>query len=76
MAQQKWSDLAPGQQRLILVAGSIQVVLAASAWLDLSRRPAEQVRGPKPLWAVVSAANTLGALSYFWWGRRRSGAAA
>jgi hypothetical protein len=75
MAKQKWSDLAPAQQRLILVAGSIQVVLAVSAWLDLSRRPAEQVRGPKPLWAVASAANTLGSLSYFWWGRRRGAAA-
>ncbi|HEX5113938.1 MAG TPA: PLDc N-terminal domain-containing protein [Pseudonocardiaceae bacterium] len=76
MAKQKWSDLAPAERRLIVVAGSIQVALAVSAWIDLFRRPAGQVNGSKPLWAAAIAVNTIGPLSYFRWGRRRSGAAA
>jgi type II secretory pathway component PulM len=76
MAKQRWGDLAPRQRRLIIVAGAIQLVLAVTAWVDLARRPAARVRGPKPVWAVVAAANTVGSLAYFRWGRRRSGAAA
>jgi phospholipase D-like protein len=74
--KQKWGDLSPARRRLIVVAGSIQVGLAVGAWIDLSRRPAERVNGPKPLWAAAIAVNTIGPLSYFRWGRRRTGAVA
>lgn len=70
--KQRWRDLTPARQRLIITAGTIQVALAVIAWIDLLRRPAAQVRGRKRLWAVAIAVNTLGPLSYFRWGRRRS----
>jgi hypothetical protein len=51
--------------------GAVQVSLAAAAWTDLARRPARAVNGPKGVWALVIAVNTVGPLAYFRWGRRR-----
>ncbi|GAA1770777.1 PLD nuclease N-terminal domain-containing protein [Agromyces humatus] len=69
--QQRWSDLSDQQKTWTLVAGSVQVALAATAWTDLARRPATQVRGAKPLWAVLIAVNFIGPISYFIFGRTR-----
>ena len=69
--RRSWSDLTPGQRALTLVAGAVQVVLAALCWTDLVRRPAARVNGPKPLWAGVIAVNFVGPLAYLRWGRRR-----
>lgn len=66
----KWSDLSKGQQRAVILVGIIQVGLATAAWVDLARRPATQVRGPKAAWAAVIAVNFIGPVSYFAWGRR------
>jgi hypothetical protein len=72
MARKRWSDLSDGEKTAILVAASIQISLAATAWIDLARRPAELVRGPKPAWAVMIAVNFAGPIAYFTVGRRRS----
>jgi hypothetical protein len=69
--RRRWSDLGPRRQTAVLVLASIQLSLAATAWTDLARRPADQVSGSKPLWAAVIAVNFLGPLAYFRWGRRR-----
>jgi hypothetical protein len=69
--RRRWSDLSPRQQLLTLIAGSVQLSLAATAWIDLARRPAEQVTGPKPLWAAIIAVNFVGPLAYLRWGRSR-----
>jgi hypothetical protein len=66
----RWSDLTPRQQTAILVLGSIQLSLAATAWTDLARRPAHRVNGRKAVWAAVIAVNWIGPVSYFRWGRR------
>ena len=71
MAGKRWADLTPRQQTGILVLGSIQLSLAATAWVDLARRPAAEVNGRKALWAAIIAINWIGPLSYFRWGRRR-----
>ena len=70
MARRRWSDLTEGQRTAVLVAASVQVCLATTAWVDLSRRSAEQVRGPKPLWAPAIAVNFVGPIAYFLAGRR------
>ncbi|KRF38906.1 PLDc N-terminal domain-containing protein [Terrabacter sp. Soil810] len=71
MAQKKkWSDLTSGQQTAILVAGCIQLSLAATAWADLARRPASEVAGSKAKWAAIIAINFVGPLAYFARGRR------
>jgi hypothetical protein len=38
MARRTWSDLTPTQQTAVLILGSVQVSLAATAWADLARR--------------------------------------
>jgi hypothetical protein len=70
MTKKRWSDLTPGQQTAVLVAISVQLSLAATAWVDLARRPASAVRGPKLAWAAAIAVNFVGPISYFALGRR------
>jgi bacteriorhodopsin len=67
--QRRWSELSRPQQRAIIGAGVVQMLLAA-ALLDLRRRPSEQVRGSKKLWAVAALVNFVGPLAYFAFGRR------
>jgi len=68
--KKKWSDLTSAQQTAILVAGCVQVSLAATAWADLARRPAREVAGSKAKWAAIIAINFVGPLAYFARGRR------
>jgi len=70
MNKTRWSDLSPAQRTGVVAAASLQVALAATAWVDLARRPAELVRGPKVAWAAAIAVNFVGPLTYFAVGRR------
>jgi hypothetical protein len=70
MARKRWTDLTPGQQTAVLIGASVQLSLAATAWVDLAKRPGERVRGPKPLWAAAIAVNFVGPIAYFVAGRR------
>jgi hypothetical protein len=72
MAKKRWSDLSPTTQKLIIVGGVVDGVLKAAALVDLVRRPAEQVRGSKPVWAAALVlVNSVGLLpiGYFVLGR-------
>lgn len=69
-SKRRWSDLSPAQRRGVVALGVAQVSLQLAALLDLRRRPADRVRGPKRLWAAASFVNWLGPLAYFAWGRR------
>lgn len=71
MASKKWADLSGNQRVAVLALGSLQLLLATRAWVDLARRPADAVNGRKTLWAALIAVNCVGPLSYFRWGRRR-----
>jgi len=71
MARKKWAELTGGQKAAVVVLGSLQLSLAATAWADLARRPAGQVNGRKGVWAAVIAVNWIGPLAYLRWGRRR-----
>lgn len=68
--KKKWSDLTATQQRLICVAGAAEIVMTTAALRDLARRPADEVRGPKPVWVLASFVQPVGPLAYFWVGRR------
>ena len=70
MTGHRWSDLTERQQTAVLVLGSIQLSLAATAWADLATRPASAVNGSKVRWALIIAINFFGPLAYFRWGRR------
>ena len=70
MAKMRWSELSPRRRAVLLTLASIEVSLAATAWTDLARRPAEQVNGSKAKWAALIAVNFFGPIAYFRWGRR------
>ena len=72
MASKRWSEMSDAEKTAILIAMSVQISLAATAWVDLAKRPIELVRGPKPLWAAAIAVNFVGPITYFTFGRRRS----
>jgi len=72
--RRRWSDLSEGTRRLIIVTAVAESILKGAALIDIKRRPADQIRGPKWLWVpVVTVVNSLGIvpISYFVFGRRR-----
>jgi hypothetical protein len=69
MARKRWSDLSEREKAAVLVAASVQISLAATAWIDLARRPPDLVRGPKAAWAAAIAVNFVGPITYFVFGR-------
>lgn len=73
MRKRRWDDLSGTQRALVVLVAVVQVSLAAAAWADLARRPADQVNGRKPVWAAAIAVNLIGPLLYFRRGRRPSG---
>jgi hypothetical protein len=74
MPPTQWSDLSENTRKLIIAVGVADGVLRVAALIDIIRRPASQIRGRKPVWAVavaiVSSAGLL-PISYFVFGRRR-----
>ena len=68
--KQRWGDLKPSQQRAIIVAGAVEVVVTTAAVVDLARRPASGVRGPKVLWLLTFVVQPVGPVAYFAVGRR------
>lgn len=66
----QWSDLSTGRKVGGVISAIIQFALAAAAWTDLAKRPADEVNGRKAIWAFVIAVNFIGPISYFVFGRR------
>ena len=69
-SKRRWSDLTPAQQGLILASAAVELALTATAIIDLARRPADQIRGPKPLWLLGCIVQPLGPIAYLALGRR------
>ena len=65
------TDFSKRQRRIIIAAAGAEAALKAAMLIDLRRRPAGRVRGPKWLWASTALVNTAGIapLSYFIVGR-------
>jgi hypothetical protein len=69
---EKWSDLTPGQQNAIKILAVTDLIAKIVMLIDIRRRPANLIRGPKRLWRAAAAVNTLGPLAYFTLGRRKT----
>ncbi len=69
-ARKQWRDMPPWARVAVMVMVSVQLSLLASALVDISRRPAQQIRGPKPAWAAAAFINFIGPISYFAFGRK------
>ena len=60
---------------LVIAALSVaHISVTAWTWRDIRSRPADQIRGNKRFWQVVSAANMGNAAVYWLVGRRRRAA--
>lgn len=73
-ANRHWSDLSERTRKLIIIGAVSETILKVAALIDLKRRPASQIRGPKWVWApVVTILNSVGIapISYFVFGRRK-----
>jgi hypothetical protein len=73
-AKRKWSDLSDRSRKLIITVAVAEGILKVAALIDIKRRPASQIRGPKWLWApVVAVVNSAGVvpISYFVFGQRQ-----
>ncbi len=71
MPNERWSELSSGQKRVVVLSGAVQLGLLAAALADIRRRPAEEIRGNKKLWAALAFVNYVGPIAYFLVGRRR-----
>jgi hypothetical protein len=67
----RWQDLSPAQQRALIAVGAITTIWQLAMLRDLSRRPAEQLHGPKRTWVLASFIRPFGQIAYDAWGRRR-----
>jgi hypothetical protein len=72
-SRRRWRDMSPTQRLLMMLLAVAQVSLAITAWVDLARRPTDQINGDKRWWAAVIAVNFVGPLAYFRRGRRPAG---
>lgn len=70
MSKRHGRDLSRGEQVAVIALGTVQIGLAAVAWTDLARRPAEAVHGRKPWWALAIGVNFVGPIAYLRFGRR------
>ncbi len=71
-AGRRWAELSDRQRAWLLAAASAELSLKIAALIDITRRPADRIRGPKALWRAAMAVNLLGPVSYFAIGRKRS----
>ena len=66
----RWDELTDRQQKSLIVLAGVELILTTVALIDLARRPAEQVRGPKALWALGCFIQPIGPIAYLAAGRR------
>ena len=56
----RWSDLSERNRRIITVVAIVEAALKAAMLMDLKRRPADQVKGSKRVWAFSTIVNSAG----------------
>jgi hypothetical protein len=67
----RWDELSNLQRGAVVLLGVVQLGLLVAALGDIYRRPDEEIRGGKRLWAAAAFVNFVGPISYFLFGRRR-----
>ncbi|MET4095011.1 hypothetical protein [Arthrobacter sp. UYCu712] len=66
-----WKDLSPTAKFGTIAAAIVQLSLLVAAQTDITRRPADQIRGSKAMWRVATLVNFVGPGSYFTFGVKR-----
>ena len=67
-----WKELSHMAKFGTITASAVQISLLIAAQRDISRRPAEEIRGGKMLWRLATLVNFVGPGSYFTFGVKRS----
>lgn len=70
-ARRRWDELPRWQQTGIVALSAVEIVLTTKAVIDLVRRPRDQIRGPKTLWALGFTVQPFGPIAYLALARRR-----
>ncbi|HEX9230119.1 MAG TPA: hypothetical protein VF885_26255 [Arthrobacter sp.] len=70
-----WKELSPMAKFGTISAALVQLSMLVAAQRDITRRPAEQIRGSKALWRMATLVNFVGPGSYFTFGVKRGRAA-
>lgn len=71
--KKQWGDLSPVARRAITVGAVVDLSLRTWAVVDLVKRPQNQIKGKKSLWAAaLTVINSVGMVpaAYLIWGRR------
>jgi hypothetical protein len=70
----RWGDLSERNRRILTALAVTEAALKAWMLIDLKRRPADQVKGSKRLWAASTVLNSAGVIpiAYFVVGRKRA----
>ena len=63
--KKSWKELSPMAKFGTVTAAAVQLSLLVAAQRDISRRPAEQIRGSKAMWRMATLVNFIGPGSYF-----------
>ncbi len=72
--KKRWKKMPIAKKFLVSSPlATLQLGLLAAALWDIKRRPADEIKGPKFRWVMVSLVNTFGPISYFLFGRKKKG---
>lgn len=55
----------PVNKPVLVIGLAVHVTAATLTWRDISRRPADRIRGTKTAWRIASAVNTIGSVGYW-----------
>jgi hypothetical protein len=69
--KKNWKELSPMARFGTMVAATVQLTLLIAAQTDITRRPAEEIRGSKALWRFATFVNFVGPATYFTVGVKR-----
>jgi hypothetical protein len=72
--KKRWRNFSKRTRKLIITTAVAEGILKVMALIDIKRRPRDEIRGRKWLWAVaVTVVNSVGIvpISYFVFGRRQ-----
>ncbi|HJV98847.1 MAG TPA: PLD nuclease N-terminal domain-containing protein [Arthrobacter sp.] len=75
MQKKTWKEMSPASRAGTVLIGIAQMALMVAAQRDISKRPAEQINGPKAAWRMAALINFIGPMGYFVFGRKRIAAA-
>ena len=66
--RKRWQDLTAAERIMAVLTAIVQFGLLFAAQRDISRRPAEGIRGSKRMWRALTLVNYVGPLAYFLFG--------